>query len=278
MNRQYTSRRMFGLIMLTATLLLVACGSGDGDANPTATSGANAAVPTLPVDEATAAVMATEDISEEDLTVVTPDLPATTAIIGTPADIDAASLTSSPVGTATGLIGTPAGLMASASPSATAGSTPGGSGSNAVSATPGTPTGDIAATPAPALTEGGSFDTPGDGTGGSGQPGERSSNVPGEATPVASPVASLTVEGCDVPTVPAFTGSTASYVTVAEVNFRSGPGTDCTPILEQPLAEGMAVTVLGGPVAQSADGSQWLQIEVDGVPGWVTTEFVEPAE
>ena len=287
MNRQNTSKTLFGLIMLTVALLLAACGSGDGDATPTPTSEANAAVPTLPADEATAQ---TGEISEEDLTVVTPDLPAVTAATpGTVTPDGTVTVAGTPVGaertpadTVT-VVGTPVDLVAS-SP-AVQSQAPA---TSPIAATPPAPDATVTSSPAaasatptsatPAAGEPGSFVTAGDGTGGSGQPGERSSNVPGDETPSASPEAYVAVEGCDVPDVPAFTGPTAAFTTNAEVNFRSGPGTDCSPILEEPLGEGVAVTALGGPVTQRSDNSNWLQVEVDGVPGWVSLEFVEPAE
>lgn len=285
MNRQSASRKTFGMVMVIVALLLAACGNGDGDATPTPTSGANQAVPTLPSDEATAA--ATGEISEHDLTVVTPDVPATQIAgltdltgastpdaAGTPASLLApegsaeATLptTSTPASNVT-LTGTPA---VQESAVATAGATAEGTTEVAAGST---------ADASPQATAAGStFNTAGDGTGGSGQPGERSSNTETPvASPSASPVAAAEVEGCEVTTIPPFTGTTNAYVTNAEVFLRQGPGTECTPVYEAPLGEGQAVEVLGGPVSQATDGTLWVQVEVDGVPGWVSFEFVEPA-
>ena len=124
----------------------------------------------------------------------------------------------------------------------------------------------------------GTINIAGDGTGGSGQPGERSSNTEAPvASPSASPIAAVEVEGCEIITIPPFTGTTDAYVTTAEVFFRQGPGTECTPVYEVPLGEGQEVKVIGGPVSQTTDDTLWVQVEVDGVPGWVSFDFVEPA-
>lgn len=297
MNLQNASKKMFGPVMLAVALLLVACGSGDGESTPTATSGANEAVPTLPSGEGTAAVDVTQEISEENLTVVSPEVPANAGTAeaeeSTPAE--AATTASTPTAEEagpvdlTGDVGTPTVDPATAAtlPAVVTTETVVAQASipakTQVAASASTPAAanevpaDIASPPAGTPPEGGTFNNAGDGTGGSGQPGERSSNVPGLAAPSASPVAGPNIEGCEVPNVPAFTGASASFVTIAEVNFRAGPGTECDPILGEPLPEGQAVEVLGGPVTQASDGSVWLQVEVDGVPGWISEEFAEPA-
>lgn len=129
------------------------------------------------------------------------------------------------------------------------------------------------------------FEHPGDGTGGSGMPGENNVNEPAgedddvpEATPAASPIAQLTITGCEVPDVPGFLGDTTTFILTVDVNFRSGPGVDCDPLMDEPLGLGQTVEVIGGPVTQSEDDSEWVQIEIDGQPGWITTEFIEPVE
>lgn len=285
MNRQSASRKTFGTVMVIVALLLAACGNGDGDSTPTPTSGANQAVPTLPSDEATA--VATGEISENDLTVVTPNVPATQGedvvdLTGssTPDAAGTAPASSAIPGTPEVTIppaSTPAGTVAETGTSTAQ--------QNAEPNTTGTPDAGTQVPPdtsppaSPAATAtSGSLNIAGDGTGGSGQPGERRSNTDTPvASPAASPVAAVEVEGCEVTTIPPFTGTTNAYVTTAEVFFRQGPGTECTPVYEAPLGEGQAVEVLGGPVSQATDGTVWVQVEVDGVPGWVSFEFVEPA-
>ena len=307
MSRQSTSKRMFGLVMIAVTLLVVACGNGDGDSDPTATTEVNSAAPTLPASEGTAEIEATEDISEDDLTVVKPEIPAATATadeevdlatvgspeVSTPAEVGTPDVGPTDLtGASDGDVATPPTSMAASTPEqvdtmpataqvvddaeqepatvvaeneATAASTP------EVVASP-----EAAQSPASTPVNG-NYNTPGDGTGGSGQPGERSSNIPGEEDVVATPLSGLAVEGCDVPNVPAFESDVVDYITNAEVNFRSGPGTECTPILDEPLAEAVEVVVIGGPVTQTSDNTVWLQVEVDDVPGWVSADFVEPA-
>lgn len=126
------------------------------------------------------------------------------------------------------------------------------------------------------------FDHPGDGTGGSGMPGENSVNVlDGDnenESPAASPVAQLEISGCEVPDVPGFLGDTSTFILTVDVNFRSGPGVDCEPLMDDPLGVGQTVEVTGGPVTQTEDDSEWVQIEIDGQPGWITTEFIEPVD
>ena len=71
---------------------------------------------------------------------------------------------------------------------------------------------------------------------------------------------------------------TTSFTLSADLNFRAGPGVTCDPLLDEPLGEGQSVTVIGGPVIQAEDGTEWVQIDVNGTTGWVSTEFLEPAE
>lgn len=273
MDRQSASKKTFGMVMVIVALLLAACGSGDGESTPTPPSGANQAVPTLPSGDGTAAV--TEEISEDDLTVVTPNIPATQ-------DGGVTDLTAESTPGASGTPPDPGVADVTSEGTAVTETTPAGTTVSTLPATSGTATqvvsGDSADASPPATVSGATFNTAGDGTGGSGQPGERDSNTGNPAaSPAASPVAVVEVDGCEVTTVPPFTGTTNAYVTSAEVFFRQGPGTDCTPVYETPLGEGQAVDVIGGPVSQAADGTLWVQVEVDGVPGWVSFDFVEPA-
>lgn len=120
-------------------------------------------------------------------------------------------------------------------------------------------------------------DSPGDGTGGSGAPGERENTQPEVSTPeaVGTPVAQLTIEGCELPHVPTYIGESDQGQLIEDVNFRSGPGVDCEPLLDEPLGNGQTVTVTGGPVTQAADGSEWIEIEVNGTRGWISAEFID---
>ena len=97
-------------------------------------------------------------------------------------------------------------------------------------------------------------------------------------TPAASPAAStVTATSCEPQTIPPFTGATTSYVVVEDLNFRVGPGSDCE-VIGSPLAAGSALLVTGGPVVREGEeGVEWLQVEVEGVSGWVAAEFVMPA-
>lgn len=107
-------------------------------------------------------------------------------------------------------------------------------------------------------------------------PGEDAQATPEEAGE-AEDGASV-VDSCEPEEIPAFEGDDPNFVVTASLNFRQGPGQDCDPIGEGPLAEGSNVVVLSEPVTREGEDQQWVQIEVDGEPGWVAAEFIEPAE
>lgn len=77
--------------------------------------------------------------------------------------------------------------------------------------------------------------------------------------------------------MPAFSGENDQYVTTTDLNFRTGPGSDCDLIDDQVLATGTEVTILSDPVERDGDESLWVQIEADGQEGWVSADFVEEA-
>lgn len=302
MNQLRIARKwniVFRGMVLALAIFLVACGSDSDNADSTATSGADQqAVPTVPP------VSSTPDAgsSGDELTIGTAEVPATAEVaIATPDDEDVALVSTPPPSTQSPSESIEGDNAASTPAEATAPmseSTPADEVASAGDDPVGTP--DVAATAeadsdsvdssTPSATERQStgnetFDNPGDGTGGSGMPGERDSNTGEEAddeslsaTPSASPVAQFSIEGCDVPDVPNFVGDITTFTLTADVNFRSGPGVECDPVMDEPLGEGQTVEVTGGPVIQSADDSEWVQVEIDGEPGWVTTEFIEPTE
>lgn len=244
----YRSSLFRVLAMGLTAVLLVACG-GDSGSDTTPTPTAESAAPTIPPIASPSAT-----IEMTDLTVVTPE--STPVEISETAQVTVATPATGPETTAT------------------------------TSATPHT---DTAATAEPDEPDASPDRTPtgkewtqsvGDGTGGSGAPGEQE---PGDeivdATPVATPVvATLTVDGCDVPDVPNFTGEVTEFVLTSDVNFRTGPGVGCDLVFDLPLGEGQVVTVSGGPVIQAEDDTEWVQIEIDDQTGWVSSEFLEPVE
>lgn len=269
------------MFLAFALVLLVACGGDAEEPTPTATSGADqAALPTVPPVESTP----DSDVSEEEIAVITPEVPATVQVPESTPDAtepeEAGEVDSSPVST----------------PPDTVPPTETEETENGEEATP--PSEEDATEPEAeeqaeeeeepaepterARTGNETFDHPGDGTGGSGMPGERNSNVDEddapEASPAASPIAQLSISGCEVPDVPGFIGDANTFLLTADVNFRSGPGVDCDPLLDEPLGEGQTVEVVGGPVTQADDDTEWVQIELDGTPGWITTEFLDPVD
>ena len=294
---------VFRGLVLALAFVLVACGSGSDDPDPTATTGAEQeAVPTAPTLDTTPE----SDLNEGDITVLEPEV-AATAESSPESDINTAEASASTPAAEVGVDST-ASTPAAETTIATAESedevdlvgTPGESGEATVTSpeaigetptkgdsTPETTTAttsdqeEAAASPTVRpLTGNETHTNPGDGTGGSGMPGESSSGTEDSpvASPSASPVAQFSIEGCEVPDVPNYVGENSSFTLTSDLNFRAGPGVNCDPLLDEPLGEGQAVTVVGGPVVQTEDGSEWVQIEIDGTTGWISTEFIEPTE
>jgi SH3-like domain-containing protein len=99
----------------------------------------------------------------------------------------------------------------------------------------------------------------------------------GESTPSGNPSSeAVTVDSCEPENVPEFTGESDAFVVVENLNFRSGPGSDCSLVREDVLISGLEVRVTSDPVVREGDDSEWVRIEVDGQEGWVATEFIEP--
>ncbi len=305
MKHLYTSKRMsrvFGGIVLALAVLLVACGGDSDEAEPTATTETaqqQDAQPTVPPMESTP----DSEVSEDEITVLESDIPAT-AEVSTPeteevaeAEIVTEESAATTESTPDETMGVATSEVEDAATAETEAETPTENIATAEMADEAAaeateePEEDIAdeaaepdSTPEPtvrARTGNETFNHPGDGTGGSGMPGELTSNeeeqAP-EATPDASPVAQLEIIGCEVPDVPGFLGESNVFELTADVNFRSGPGVECEPVFDEPIGEGQIVLVLGGPVTQSEDGSEWVQIEVNDETGWISTDFIEPAE
>jgi len=96
------------------------------------------------------------------------------------------------------------------------------------------------------------------------------------ATPLASPGAAVVVTSCSPDSVPAFPGASSSFITTSDVNIRIGPGTDCD-LAADILSQGTLLTVTSGPVMRDGQtGTTWVRVEVDGIEGWVATEFLAP--
>ncbi len=119
----------------------------------------------------------------------------------------------------------------------------------------------------------------GDGTGGAPPAAEAGDLTPANgATPASTPVGVTTVSSCEVDSVPPSSdGEPVPQVTTSAVNLRTGPGTDCD-VLGDPFAAGVVVTVLSAPVERTGDEFTWVAVAIDGVEGWMATEFLEPEE
>ena len=279
-------------------IVLTACGGGDDDADPTATTEPEEAQPTV-VDEG-----AGEGDEVVDLVSTPDDAPDSTPAATIPVNTDMSSPDSrEPLATP----GEDTGASTPASSDEPAGleGTPGPDADS-----PGAVTTDATPQPTSVETEpaeGGettgtpvSDDEPveedadvatGDGTTGAVDAGDVVATPEAEASPVAdaseeddadatpeAPTDPIVVEGCEVAEVPAYTGETTSYVLSVDVNFRAGPGTDCDQIGDGPLGEFTAVEVIGGPLMRAGDDEfQWVQVQVGESTGWLAFEFLEPA-
>ncbi len=61
------------------------------------------------------------------------------------------------------------------------------------------------------------------------------------------------------------------------LNFRSGPGSDCALLRDDVLEAGLELTVTSDPVTREDEDTDWVRVEVDGEEGWVAAGFIEPA-
>lgn len=291
MERTHVGRmRHIALVTLLA-MLLTACGIGGDDEEPTATSAPSSAQPTVvATDSETSAAGESSPQNTSEFT----DASASAA-----ANEDDADTSAPDEDETVGLVdsATPAAgsnLVATATPNG-ATEDSGGTGtapSSSVDAVPGDGTSG-GATPAPESTSAQSEATP--------EFGPVGATPMAEATPIAgsTPVAGATpvgdtqnslvaalvraappiVDSCDVEDVPAFTNDITTYLLTSDLNFRTGPGSDCDVIGDGPLGEFSAVDIIGGPVVREGDEtSQWVEVAVGDQTGWLAFEFLEPAE
>ena len=86
------------------------------------------------------------------------------------------------------------------------------------------------------------------------------------------------VDGCEPNTVPLLVDGELRYITTTDVNFRTGPGSDCDTIGDGPLGSNIPVAVLSAPVVRADEEDyEWVQIRVNDITGWVIVEAIEPA-
>ncbi len=250
--------------IVIAAVLLVACGSEDAEETPTPTTAAVDAQPTVQTDATSEMSLAsppasngTEVPANTDMsTIAMQESPAATASSATPT-----VGTQTVAGTPTSVPATP--VAATGEATAPSGASTPIAGAEGMPAAP--PVGDGTTGAVTAATPAATPATPG-------------------ASPVASPAAQatpgtpLSVTGCEVPNVPPYTGEVTRFSLTTDVNFRTGPSADCPLALDQPIGAFQVVEVIGGPVLQQDDGSEWVQIRVLDTEGWVAFEFLEPVE
>jgi hypothetical protein len=99
---------------------------------------------------------------------------------------------------------------------------------------------------------------------------------PAASPTAATPAASTVVTSCNPDVIPPFTGKSPDYVTTVDLHFRAGPGSDCDTIGDV-LVGGTSLTVLSDPVTRKGEDGQWVQVNVDGQLGWVSSDYIEPA-
>jgi len=288
--------------VLVLCLLLVSCGLGgdDEDPEPTATTASEVEAPAQPtepvasptVEDPFTLIPATpeaspgavvEDVAEPEGTgEATPDVEAEAAV--------------TQIAGASPQVATPetARFEPTATPAGQPGATPAVTTSNG-SRTPevnvmpseSTPVPGEVTTPEPGAADvpdeaaGNSF-TGSDGTSGATSlPGESATPESGAspgATPERVEARVFAVSGCVVDNPPVFLGNDAAREVITELYFRAGPGEDCEVIQDALLEPGTALTILSEPVTRSDvnDGFEWVQVNVNGVTGWVAAEFIAP--
>lgn len=110
----------------------------------------------------------------------------------------------------------------------------------------------------------------------------------GAGTPIAEPGATpeavgladletVTVTSCEPDPVPALASAQTQYLTVTDVNFRAGPGSDCETIGSGPIGINIPVTVLSGPVVREGEEDLiWVQVQIADDIGWIIVGVLEP--
>jgi hypothetical protein len=89
----------------------------------------------------------------------------------------------------------------------------------------------------------------------------------------------VTANSCEPSDVPLLVDGELSYVTTTDVNFRTGPGSDCDTIGDGPLGSSIPVAVMSAPVVREGEEEYtWVQIRVNDIIGWVVVDFIEPAD
>lgn len=115
----------------------------------------------------------------------------------------------------------------------------------------------------------------GDGTTGATPSADDPSNEDASPEEVTTAEA-VTVDSCEPDDVPDFTGDSAEFLVVENLNFRTGPGSDCDLIGDSVLESGAEIVVTSDPVLRDGEETEWVRVEVEGEEGWVAAEFIEP--
>jgi hypothetical protein len=100
------------------------------------------------------------------------------------------------------------------------------------------------------------------------------------ATPEAVALADIppvTVTDCAPASVPPLATSQVQYLTNADVNFRTGPGSDCDTIGTGPIGTNIPVTVVSGPVVREGEEFTWVQVQIVDDTGWIIVGVLDPA-
>jgi hypothetical protein len=270
-------------LILVMGLVLTGCGPlGDDDEDPTATS------------ETVSQSGEGTEVSEETAATGTPAGTESTSdrppafIKGTPTSPTEAGLAATPQAGETSLVATPATDEGTGSPAASP-ITSTGDQSTSPDASEATFTGSDGTSGATPVGDGGtsaSESSPGVATPDPNIPffvAEEATPppLPPGATPQVGELADLEplpVSSCEPEGVPAFNGEQTEFLTTTDVNFRTGPGSDCDPIGDGPIGQNIPVTILAGPVVREGEEEfAWVQVQIADQTGWVVSSVLEPA-
>jgi hypothetical protein len=87
----------------------------------------------------------------------------------------------------------------------------------------------------------------------------------------------VTVTSCEPDNVPPFIGEQVEFLTVTDVNFRVGPGSDCDLVSEGPIGVNIPATLISGPVVREGEEDfVWVQVQIADDIGWLILSAIEP--
>jgi hypothetical protein len=102
--------------------------------------------------------------------------------------------------------------------------------------------------------------------------------VPAQEVDLAA-IEPVAVDSCEPGDVAPLLDGAVTYVTNSNVNFRTGPGSDCETIGDGPLGPSLPVAVISAPVVREGEEDfTWVQVEINDITGWVVLDALDPAD